>query len=242
MKRVLLLTATLLLIGGCGSTKHKKETINISNYLPSLDTTKSFLTITDSGSRNLYEESITISANSIFIKSDDLLNRELTINDSDIREKNFDTNKTKVLKKFISEGDTLYTLPKITKVEDIKFEDTILGTKNIESTKICKLEKKLDKLEDYDIKYNDDILKFKCIEEKKIVTHVKENLPDYIHLTNGEEKSDYDVSYFYMKKDIGLIVKINDDCIIKNSNGDKRISDSSKKCDEEHYSHTFFLE
>ena len=242
MKKILLLTTTLLFIGGCGSTTHKKNSINIANYLPSLDTTKKFFTTKSSGDTNFYEESITIDANTITIKRDDLLNRILTINDNDIREKDIDTNQTKVLKKSIAEGDTLYSLPKITKVEDIKVEDTILGIKSIESTKICKLEKKLDKLEDYEIKYNDDILKFKCIEEKKIVTHVKDDLPDYINLTNGEEKSDYDISYFYMKKDIGLIVEINDDCLVKNSEGVTRISDSSKTCDEEHYSHTFFLE
>jgi len=247
MKKVILFIATLLFVGGCGGTTHKKNSINMADYLPSLDTTKSFLTITqtDTNNRHLYEESITIDHNTIFIsRDDDLSDRRISINDNDIREKNLDTNQTKVLRKNISEGDILYTLPKVTKIEDIKLDDIILGTKKIESTTKCKLEKKLDKLEDYKTigEYQDDILKFKCIEEKKIVTHVKDDLPDYINLTNGEEKSDYDISYFYMKKNIGLIVKINDDCLVKNSEGVTRISDSSKICDDEHYSHTFFLE
>ena len=242
MKRVLLFTATLLFIGGCGSTKHKNSNINMVDYLPSSDTTKKFFTTKDNGDTNFYEETITISGNKINVKKDNQLTRTLTINETTIVEDDIDNNLSKILKKSIGVGDTLYTLPKITTIEDIKFEDTVLGTKKIESTKTCKLEKKLNKLEDYDIKYNDDILKFKCIEDKKIVTHVKEDLPEYINLTNGEEKSDYDVSYFYMKKDIGLIVEINDNCLVKNSEGVTRISDSSKTCDEEHYSHTFFLE
>ena len=242
MKKVLLFTATLLFIVGCGSTSKKKNNINMVDYMPSSDITKKFFTTKDNGDTNFYEESINVNGNNITVKKDDLLTRTVTINETTIVEDDIDNNLTKILKKSISIGEILYTLPKITTIENIKFEDTILGTKNIESTKTCKLEKKLTKLEDYDIKYNDDILKFKCIEDKKIVTHVKDNLPDYINLTNGEEKSDYDISYFYMKKDIGLIVEINDDCLVKNNDGVTRINDLSKSCDEKHYSHTFFLE
>jgi len=241
MKKVLLFTTILLFIGGCGSTKHKNS-INMVEYLPSSDTTKKFFTTKDNGDTDFYEETITINGNKINIEKDNKLVRTITINDTNIIENDIDNNLSKILKKFISEGDTLYTLPKTTKIEDIKFEDTLLGTKKIESTKTCKLEKKLSQLEDYDIKYHDDILKFKCIEEKKIVTDIKDDLPDYINLTDGEEKSDYDISYFYMKKGIGLIVEINDDCLIKSSKGVIRVSDSSKSCDEKHYSHTFFLE
>jgi len=243
MKKILIVTATLLFINGCGGTKHKKNNINIADYLPISDTTKSFLTITDKNNRHIYQESITINGDSILIsRDDDLSNIRVTIDDNNIIEKNLDTNQTKILKKFIGVGNILYTLPKVTKIEDIKLDNTILGTKTVESTKTCKLDKKLDKLEDYDIKYQDSILKFKCIEEKKVITDVKDDLPEYINLTDGEEKGDYDISYFYMKKDIGLITEINDDCIIKNKNGEKIISDSSKTCDEEHYSHSFFLE
>jgi len=241
MKKVLLLTATLLFIGGCGSTKHKNS-INMVDYLPSSDMTKKFFTTKDNGDLDFYEETITISGNKINIKKDDKLIRTITINDTNIIENDIDNNLSKILKKSISVGDRLYTLPKTTIIEDIKFEDTVLGTKKIESTKTCKLEKKLSQLEDYDIKYYDDILKFKCIEDKKIVTDIKDDLPDYIDLTDGEEKSDYDISYFYMKKGIGLIVEINNDCLIKSSKGVTRVSDSSKSCDEKHYSYTFFLE
>ncbi|MCK4442750.1 MAG: hypothetical protein KAU90_12150 [Sulfurovaceae bacterium] len=245
MKKVLLFTATLIFIGGCGSTNKKKDSINMVDYIPSLNTkniNKKFLIIKDNGVRDVYDESITVNNNTISVKKDDLLTRIVTINDTSIVEDDIDNNLTKILKKSISVGDILYTLPKSIKIEDIKIEDTILGTKKIESTKTCKLENKLTKLEDHDMIYNYDILKFKCIEEKKIVTDVKDDLPEYITLTNGEEKSDYDISYFYMAKNIGLIVKINDDCLVKNNDGVLRINDSFKKCDEKHYSHTFFLE
>jgi len=242
LRMILLFIVMLLFMGGCGSTSKKSNNINMVDYLPSSDTTKKFFITKDNGDTNFYEETIKVNSNTISVKRDDLLIRTFTMNETTIIEEDIDNNLTKVLKKSIAQGDTLYTLPKITIIEDIKFEDTILGTKNIESTKTCKLETKLTKLEDYDIKYNDDILKFKCIEDKKIVTHIKDDLPDYINLTNGEEKSDYDISYFYMKKNVGLIVEINDDCIIKDRDGVTRINDTSKTCDEEHYSHTFFLE
>ncbi|HHB95049.1 MAG TPA: hypothetical protein ENK88_07880, partial [Campylobacterales bacterium] len=130
MKKVMLFIATLLFIG-CGSTSKKNNNINMVDYIPSSDTTKKFFTTKDNGDTNFYEESITVNGNKINIKKDNLLNRTLTINETTIIEDDIDTNLSKVLKKSISEGDTLYTLPKITTIEDIKFEDTILGTKNI---------------------------------------------------------------------------------------------------------------
>jgi hypothetical protein len=43
-----------------------------------------------------------------------------------------------------------------------------------------------------------------------------------------------------MKKNIGLIAKINDDCIVDNK-GTKRINDLSAQCKEKKYTHIFFL-
>ncbi len=241
MKKVLMISAIASLFIGCGGGS-SGTSFDMVDYLPSQDTVKRFFTTDDRGNTNFYEEDIDVNLNTINIKIDDNITKTFTINEDTIVEEDIDSNITKVLSKSIKEGDTLYSLPKTTDVEDITFDNTVLGTRSTELTITCKLDKQLDKIEDYEIKYYGDILKFKCIEDKKIVTHVVDNLPDYINLTDGEEVSDYDISYFYMKKGVGTILKINDDCIVSDSNGDERINDASTVCQDEHYSHTFFLE
>jgi hypothetical protein len=242
MKKILIFAILISAFIGCGGTSSKKKSINMADYFPNTNSRKSFYKIKDSGDNNLYDENIVIDKNVITIKVKDVIKKVITINDSTIVQLNSDDNLTRVMERSIKEGEILYTLPKSTTIKDIKIEDTILGHETIESTKICRLERKLTKLEKYDIKYRDNILKFRCIEDKSIVTKVKDNLPDYINLTNGEKKSDYDISYFYMKKGVGLIVEINDDCITTDRDGIKRVNDSTTKCVEKHYTHTFFLE
>jgi hypothetical protein len=240
MRKVLVSFTIVTIFWGCGSTSDNGVSIDISNYYPNKNMIKSFYKITDSDDNDLYDEHISIDKNTITVKVDDVIKRTITINSSDIREIDSDDNLTKVIKKVVKLGAIAYTLPKSRVVKDIKVENTILGHESIESIKTCRLEGHIDKLNNYDIKYSGDILKFKCIEDKTIVTKVKENLPDYINLTNGQKKSDYDISYFYMKKNIGLIAKINDDCIVDNK-GTKRINDLSAQCKEKKYTHIFFL-
>jgi len=241
MKKILIFFVIILVFIGCGSTLNKTKSVNMADYFPNKNIIKSFYKITDSGDNDLYDEHISIDKNIITIKVDGATKRVITINDSTIVELNSDDNLTRVMERVIKEGKILYTLPKSTTIKDIKFEDNILGHETIESTKTCKLETKLDKLDKYDIKYKGNLLKFKCIEDKTIVTKVKDNLPDYINLTDGKEKSDYDISYFYMKEGLGVIVEINDDCVVE-KNGVERVNDLSSQCKEKRYTHTFFLE
>ncbi len=241
MKKNLISIITLLFIIGCGSNGKESTTIDLSNYYPNKNIVKSFYMITDSGDNSQYDENIYIDKGVITVKVDDIIKRTITINDNGIIQKDSDDNLTKTMKRYMKTGEVLYTLPKSTIIKDIKFEDTILGHKSIESTTTCRLERTLDKLDDYDIKYSGDILKFKCIEDKKIITKLKENLPEYIDLHDGEEKSDYDISYFYMKKDVGLIAKIDDDCIVEDSANSTRVDDTSLRCKERRYTHTFYL-
>jgi hypothetical protein len=241
MKKIVIFLTILLLLVGCNSSSKKSKSTDIVDYFPKSDISKKFFTTKDNGDTEFYEEENIIKSDSIIVKVNNNIVREITINEDTLIEKDIDKNITKVLKRFLSKGDVFYTLPKVTKIEEIKIRDTVVGTKNIESKTTCKLENELDMLEDYDIKYYDDILKFKCIDDKKVVTHVEDDLPDWVTLTNGEEKSDYDVSYIYMKKEIGVISIINDDCVIKDKDGTTRINDNSKVCDEKHYSHTFYL-
>ncbi len=242
MKKSLIYIVTVIFLIGCGSNGKEGTTIDVANYYPTKNIVKSFYMITDSGDNSQYDEDISIDRGVIIVKVDDIIKRTININDNEILQKDSDDNLTKTMKRYIKAGAILYTLPKSKVIKDIKFEDTILGHKSIESTTTCRLEGILDKLDNYDIKYSGDILKFKCIENKKIITEIKENLPEYIDLHDGEEKSDYDISYFYMKKDIGLIAKIDDDCIVEDKGGSTRVDDTSLKCKERRYTHTFYLQ
>ncbi len=241
MKRSLSIIALLYLIG-CGSNGGNSISIDMADYYPNENMEKSFYMITDSGDNNQYDEDISIDRGVITVKVDNVVKRTIAINDNGIIEEDSDSNLTKTMKRYIQVGEILYTLPKSTIIQDIKFEDTILGHKSIEATTTCRLERKLDKLDEYDIQYSGDILKFKCIEDKKIKTEVRDNLPDYINLQDGEERSDYNISYFYMEKSVGLIAIIDDDCIIDDkTNGKTRINDTSLRCKQKRYTHTFYL-
>ena len=242
MKKNLISIIALLFLIGCGNGGGETISIDVANYYPNENIVKSFYMITDSGDNSLYDEVISIDKSIITVKVDNLIKRTIDINDNDIIQKDSDDNLTKIMKRYIKVGGELYSLPKSKIIEDIKFEDTILGNKSIESTTTCRLERKMDRLDDYNIKYSGDILKFKCIEDKKIITKLKENLPDYINLHDGEERSDYNISYFYMKRDIGLIAKIDDDCIVEDKYGNRRVDDTNLKCKERRYTHTFYLQ
>ena len=242
MKKSLIYIVTVIFLIGCGSNGTESKTIDIANYYPNKNMVKSFYMITDSEDNSLYDEDISIDKSIITVKVDDTIKRTIDINDNGIIQKDSDDNITKTMKRYMQVGGILYRVPKSKVIEDIKFEDTILGHKSIESTKTCQLERAIDKLDNYDTKYSGDILKFKCIEDKKIITKLKDDLPDYINLHDGEEKSDYDISYFYMKKDVGLIAKIDDDCIVEDKAGSTRVNDISSKCKERRYTHTFYLQ
>jgi hypothetical protein len=247
MNKTLAYIGVALLIGGCGSSSsHKKKDVNITDYLPRTNQTKSFLTTRD-GSPDLYKEKITVKGNKITIKIDNKVARVYTINESNVTLRDNDKNITATLTKYLNKGDTLYSIPTTQKVEYIKLNDTLLGTKTIERTISCKLEDKLKKFIDYDIKYDGDILKFKCIQDIEEITKKEDNLSDsiseYLTIKNGKETKAYDISYFYMKKDEGLIAYIDDNCTIENKDKKMIVDDrllKTTKCIETHYTHTFY--
>jgi hypothetical protein len=236
--------ASLLL--GCGSNSKSKGSIDISEYLPTQDMNKNFLqTLNDGNSynRNTYSETIERNENQLVYKIDNNTVRTITINENNITQNEFEENKTIVttMERFVDKGDTLFTQEQSNQIENIILDDVVLGTKRTESVKKCKLDGKSNKLDTYSIPYEGDILMFKCIEEKSIVTTVRDNLPEYIDLQNGEVKSDNDISYFYLKKGVGLIAYINDDCIVEEG-GVKKINDKAQECKNKTYIHNFFLD
>jgi len=231
---------------GCGSGSSSKGSIDISEYLPQQDMTKTYLqTLNDgeSSSRNTYEELIQVNNNQLTYKIDNQLIKTISIEENEIQEEDIidgETN-TITMKRLMDVGDTLFTQERSRQNENIVIDDVVLGTKTTESKKVCKLEAQLDALDTYSIPYEEDILKFKCIEEKTIVTDVRDDLPDYITLQDGEVKSGNDISYFYLKKGLGVIAEINDDCMVE-ENGVIKVDDDAQECQSNTYVHNFFLD
>jgi len=243
MNKALAYIGIALLIGGCGSSSSDTKDINVTDYLPATSQSKSFLTTHD-GSTDIYKEDVTVDGNKITIKVDDKISRVYTVNDSNITVENGENELVATFNKYLDVGDTLYTTPTTQKVENITLDDTILGTRTIETTISCKLDSQLEKFDDYDIAtYTGDILKFKCTRDEEEITKVEDDLPSYINLSDGQETTAYDIYYFYMQKDKGIIAYIDNNCTITNENGNQVVDDRvDGECEETHYTHTFYVE
>jgi len=228
---------------GCSSSTNSHST-DMKDYFPVNLDSKNFLETSNNGNnsdKKTYTELITKNNNALTYKIDNKITRIVTINNDDIIENNIENRPhTKTITRYVSTGSKLYVLTQDTK-EDILLEGALLGNKTVHSVKTCRLAGKIKELDQYTIPYSGDILKFKCIEKKTIITDIKDNLPDYITLKDGEVKSDNDISYFYMKRDVGLIVSIDNNCYI-NKGDTLIINDTSKSCKKTTYTRHFYLD
>jgi len=239
-----LIPFTLLpLFIGCGSSSSGTGSIDLSAYLPTTDMTKSYLLTIDNGvstSRETYEETITRNQDQVDYHRDGLLTKRITIQTETLQKE--EANLSLEVERFVDVGDTIFTQEYATKVEDIKILDSVIGTQTTNAVKRCKVDQALEELVISDIPYEGEILKIKCTEEKTIVTDVKDDLDsDYITLEDGEVKSDNDISYVYIKKGLGIIVEINDNCLVEDDQGNLKVDDTANSCKSETYTHNFFL-
>lgn len=243
LKIIISLTLASVLFVGCGSSSKSTKNIDIADYLPAEDTTKTYLKTTkDKEGENtpdFYTEEVSIKSSTISIKINDKFDRSLTIKDKVIIKK--ENNTTIEMERFLSKGSTLYSVEKSRQNKPIKINNVIIGTKSIASKEVCKLDAQIDELDSYSITYEDDILRFECLRKESIETKINEEWEDKLkEYKNGSIDSHYNLSYFYIKKGIGLIVEIDNNCYIK-ENGITRINDKSKKCDKESSIHKLFI-
>jgi hypothetical protein len=247
LKTIIPLTLISLILIGCGSSSKSKITIDMVDYLPDETTTKTYLQTVKNRAgeqeRNTFVEKISSEGKTISIKIDDKLKHSYTIHDESITKKEYGTTQNSIdMKRFLSKGSTLYTIERSTDNEEIILNKVIVGNRSVESKKTCKLHSELKELDSYSIPYKDDILKFECIKKESIETKINEEwegrLKEY---KSGSMESDYDLSYFYLKKGIGLIVEIDNNCYVTEDDI-SRIDDKSKKCNQESSIHNFFLD
>jgi len=252
LKTIIPFTLISILFIGCGSSSKSKKTIDMIDYLPSENSSKTYLQTTKNKDgeqkRTTYIEEISIDDKTTSIKvkynedSEYKLDRSFTIYNESIIKKEYGlTSNDITMKRFLSKGTTLYTVEKSTHNEKITLNEIIIGTKSIESKKVCKLHSQIKNLDSYSITYKDDILKFECIKKESIDTKINEEWEGKLkEHKSGSIESNYDLSYFYMKKGVGLIVEIDNNCYTKEKDI-IRINDKSKKCEEETSVRKFFL-
>ena len=247
LKTIIPLTLISFILIGCGSSSKSKKTVDMLDYLPSETTIKTYLqTIKNKDEepqRNTFIEEVSIDGKTISIKIDDNLTRSFTVHDESITEKEYGENTNSIdMERFISKGSTLYTIERSIHNKKITLNEVIVGSRSVESKKTCKLHSQIKELDSYSIPYKEDILKFECIKKESIETKINEEwegkLKEY---KSGSIESDYDLSYFYLKKGIGLIVEIDNNCYVTQDDI-TRINDKSKKCNQESSIHNFFLD
>lgn len=246
LKIIIPLTIVSFLLIGCGSNSKSKKTIDILDYLPNESITKNYLyTTTDKNGeqkQSTYVEEVEVDGENIFIKIDNNLSRSFEVHDESITEKEYGmTPKTLILKRFIAKGSELYTFEKTTHNKKITVNDVIIGTRTTELKKVCTFENQLDKLDSYYIPYKDDILKFECLTKENIQTKINEEWEGKLNeYKSGSVDSNYDLSTFYLKKGIGFIVEIDNNCYVQEDEV-RQINDKAKKCNQESSTHSFFL-
>lgn len=219
-KTIISLTVLALFMGcGGGSSKSKGEAIDLSDYFPTKNMEKRFKEITRSGTKfedletDYSTEKIVISkidkekgTRTITSTYDEGETNEITV----IGEKNIVTtdedNETLTLNRNVHIGDTIISeTKKGTEKEEI-------GTITFDLKISCTIQKKLSKFQKNDNKYTGDILEMKCINSGTMNVKVKESLQEFTSGVEGSHKI-YDVSYTYIKKGIGDIAYINEDCV-----------------------------
>ena len=247
IKMIIPFTLASILFTGCGGSSKSKTTIDLLDYLPSEETEKTYLqTIKNKEEqqiRSTYIETISIEGKTTSVKIDNKLNRTFEAHEESITKNEYGISSNNIsMQRFLSKGSTLYTLEKSTHNEKIELNDVIVGSRSVESKKVCKLNSQLDKLDSYSIPYKDDILKFECIKKESIETKINEEWEGKLkEHKSGSVESNYDLSNFYLKKGIGLIVEIDNNCYVTEDDI-SRINDKAKECEKESSVHKFFLD
>ncbi len=242
MIKKLIPLSLLALLTGCGSGSSGEGSIDLVAYLPATDMSKPYLKTIDDGSnssRDTYTLDITRELDQLTYKSEDQIIKTITIQDKELQKE--ENNQSIIADRFVDKGDTIFTHEYATKIEEIKLDEVILGTKTTQAVQRCKVDDTLERLELYSIPYTGEILKIKCTQESTVITKVKEDLPSYVDLQDGEVKTDNDISYIYLQKGLGIIVFMDDNCLVKDSEGNLKIDDTAGSCESKTYIHEFFL-
>ena len=243
------LALAIALLTGCGddslsSSLHNdgKGDIDFANYYPSESMHKIFSSVERDGD-NLdnghYEEVIKVTGDTITITENDdtKILEKIVFTDSNITTTLYDSedgDEVNSIYRHVDLGDT--TLSE-------KIKNTItrdFGKERWDITQVCKLSSKEDKFEKSDHSYTGDLLKIECIAEGVVIYDVKESLIDYISEDFNGSHEYYNKSYYYLKKGLGMVASINDNCV-PNDTYPTVIDDRETECTKKQYEYEFYL-
>lgn len=206
------LTLVALLFSACGSsssdTKNNdgKGAIDLRDYYPSAKVDhKIFLTEINGTDQPSEYQQIKVDGDTITTTIDNKVVEKILFSDTNITITDFENNTTDRLYRHVDLGDTLFH-----KVIDDKQSD-VLATITTALDVNCKLKSKEKEFETYD----GDLLKIECVSKGTIIYDINSSSTLYSVLKdlNGSYEY-YDTSYTYVKKDLGVVAEINNDCIV----------------------------
>ncbi|CAA6809191.1 MAG: Unknown protein [uncultured Sulfurovum sp.] len=239
-----------LLFSACGGSSSSssdskndgKGSIDFKEYFPIKDMSKLFITTQRDGDdiqRSSYSEVINVNGNAISTTVNTKLIEKVVFTDTNITTTDTEDDETTVNSIFrnIDLGDTLFTQ----KQESTESND--LGTINTSLNYTCILKSKEEKFEKGDNLYSGDLLKIECVAQGNVIYDIKQTILDAGAATdlNGTHTI-YDTSYIYLKKELGLVAFINDDCIT-NAKLPFLINDNAKTtaCIKQKYDYEFYI-
>ncbi len=244
-KKYISLVVVALLLSACGGSSSSskndgKGSIDLVEYLPSKSMTKTFSSVERDGDdvdTSHYEELIEVKGNTITTTVNSKLEEKVVFSDTNITTTSFDEDGNYSAFRHVDLGDTIYSK----KMTSSKNTDLGKVTTKVDST--CQVKSKESKFEKNDHLYTGDLLKIECIDEGEVIYDIKQTILDagVASDLNGSH-SIYNASYVYLKKGIGEVASINDDCVT-NEKLPKVVNDKAKstECVKKKYEYEFYL-
>ena len=235
------LTLALVLFTGCGgssSSSSKKNDgkgeIDLAEYYPSKSMIKTFLTTRRDGeisNRSHYDQIVELLGQTITFTKDTKEVRKVVISDTNIT--TTEDGEVTSMYRHADIGDTLLT-------DTFKeVENTDLGKTTTEVVLKCNLLSKVEQFEQGDNKYAGDLLKIECISQGTSSIEVKSALVNVVNDDINGSHIIYDKSYIYLKKGLGIIANVNNDCVPNAKL--PYVNDNEKECVKEQYENEFYI-
>lgn len=244
-KNYLMLALAITLFTGCGSSSSDdkkddgKGAIDLAEYFPSKSMTKTISVVERDGddvSKSHHDEIINVTGKTIMTTINTELSEKVVISDTNITITDLEDNETTSIYRHVDIGDTTFS------AKSTETQNTDLGKITSNFNANCKIKSKESRFEKNDNVYTGDLLKIECINEGTIVYDIKPSLINHVSKDLNGTHDFYDISYSYLKKGLGEVASINDNCI---PNTQLELADDRKsgtECKKENvYDYEFYL-
>ena len=247
-KTIYMALAAAVLLTACGGSSSSskandgKGDIDFKQYFPNASMTKTFISIDRDGddiNKSHYDKIVNVNGETITYTEDTEIVRKVVFTDKNITTTYTEDNKTEVnsVLRHIDLGDTIFSN------KESRIQNNALGRITATLNQVCKVKSKEEKFEKGDNIYTGDLLKIECITDGKIFYDIKQAILDAgLGLDLNGTHTIYDTSYVYLKKDLGEIAYIDDDCIT-NEKLSMVVNDkaATKECKKIKYDYEFYL-